>query len=58
MAASLPITHVAVTVSDLARSVPWSRALVDASCGTGLAFRDPDGIAVELFAPPSAPPAG
>lgn len=124
-----PITHVAVTVSDLERSVPWYRdlfdcepaldedtgpfrhvvfpvgtmlfglhafpdrhvgsfderrigldqvsfgvdrradpetwawrlddlgvahgAVVDASYGSGLSFRDPDGIALELFAPPS-----
>ena len=27
--------------------------IVDASYGSGLSFRDPDGIALELFAPPS-----
>ena len=124
-----PITHVAVTVSDLERSVPWYRGLfdaepvldedtgpfrhvvfavgetlfglhqfpdrrpgtfeerrvgldhvafgvaargdlekwaarldelgvghgdiVDAGYGSGLSFRDPDGIALELFAPPA-----
>jgi catechol-2,3-dioxygenase len=129
-----PITHVAVTVSDLERSVPWYCALfaaepvldedtgpfrhvvfavggtlfglhqfpdprpgtfderragldhvafgvgaradlekwvarldelgvghgdiVDAGYGSGLSFRDPDGIALELFAPPAAPSEG
>jgi glyoxylase I family protein len=103
-----PITHVAVTVSDLERSVPWYLGLfdaepvldedtgpfrhvvfavgetlfgvafgvaargdlekwaarldelgvghgdiVDAGYGSGLSFRDPDGIALELFAPPA-----
>jgi catechol-2,3-dioxygenase len=27
--------------------------IVDASYGSGLSFRDPDGIALEFFAPPS-----
>ena len=40
----------------------WSRldelgiehgGIVDASYGSGLSFRDPDGIALEFFAPPS-----
>ena len=28
--------------------------IVDAGYGSGLSFRDPDGIALELFAPPAA----
>ena len=32
--------------------------IVDAHYGSGLSFRDPDGIALEFFAPPSAQPAG
>jgi len=87
------IAHVAVTVTDLGRSVAWYRALfgdehdagldhvgfgcanraeleswqarldelgyahggiVDAHYGSGLSFRDPDGIALEFFAPPSS----
>ncbi len=43
------IGHVAVTVSDLAVSRPWYQRLI----GTGLRFRDPDGVALEFFAPPS-----
>ena len=31
-------------------------AVVDAGYGSGLSFRDPDNIALELFAPPSPPP--
>jgi hypothetical protein len=27
--------------------------VVDAGYGSGLSFRDPDGIALELFAPPA-----
>jgi catechol-2,3-dioxygenase len=27
--------------------------IVDASYGSGLSFRDPDGIALEFFAPPA-----
>ncbi|WP_261553892.1 hypothetical protein [Frankia tisae] len=54
-------THVAVTVTDLAVSVPWYTALfgvdhggiVDAHYGSGLSLRDPDGIALEFFAPPA-----
>jgi catechol-2,3-dioxygenase len=26
--------------------------IIDAPCGSGLSFRDPDGIALEFFAPP------
>src|ERR1700756_4725502 len=29
--------------------------IVDAHSGTGLSFRDPDGIALEFFAPPDSP---
>lgn len=37
------ITHVALTVS----------GIVDGPYGSGLSFRDPDNIALELFTPPS-----
>ena len=37
------LNHVALTVRDMAISGPW---------GSGLSFRDPDGIALEFFAPP------
>ena len=50
-------------VADRAELAAWAGRLdalgvahgdiVDASYGSGLAFRDPDGIALELFAPPS-----
>jgi len=106
-----PLTHVALTVRDLAVSIPWYEALLDAepvldedtdpdmhhterfseyrvgldhvafgcadraeleqwasrldalgiehggvkdaSYGSGVSFRDPDGIALEFFAPPA-----
>jgi catechol-2,3-dioxygenase len=49
-----PIGHVVLTVRDLSASVPWYEALLQApTYGSGLSFRDPDGIALEFFAPPS-----
>ncbi|MUL83783.1 MULTISPECIES: VOC family protein [unclassified Mycolicibacterium] len=55
------LAHVAVTVRDLAVSGPWYRTLFGADPvldedtdagfhGSGLSFRDPDGIALEFFA--------
>jgi hypothetical protein len=38
------LNHVAITVRDMADT--------DAPYGSGLSFRDPDNIALELFAPP------
>ena len=60
MAAFPPIAHVAVTVTDLAASTRWYAALLgsepvldeDAHYGSGVSFRDPDGVALEFFAPP------
>jgi glyoxylase I family protein len=54
--------HVALTVSDLRRSVVRYRRLLDdldiphgsivaATYGSGLSFEDPDGIALGFFAP-------
>jgi glyoxylase I family protein len=50
-------------VADRAELEKWARRLdelgvahgdiKDASYGSGLSFRDPDGVALELFAPPS-----
>jgi catechol 2,3-dioxygenase-like lactoylglutathione lyase family enzyme len=55
--------HVAFGVTDRDELVEWVARLedlgvehggvVDAGYGSGLSFRDPDGIALELFAPPS-----
>ena len=55
--------HVAFGVTDRDELVDWVDRLedlgvdhggiVDAGYGSGLSFRDPDGIALELFAPPS-----
>jgi hypothetical protein len=51
-------------VADRAELMAWERrldelgvdhgAVVDAHYGSGLAFTDPDGIPLELFAPPAA----
>jgi len=56
--------HVAFGVADRAELVAWAHrldelgvargAVVDAHYGSGLAFTDPDGIPLELFAPPGA----
>lgn len=57
------LDHVAFGVSSRADLEKWANRLdelgidhgeiVDASYGSGLSFRDPDNIALELFAPPS-----
>lgn len=56
------LDHVAFGCADRDELVMWEHRLdelgiphggiVDASYGSGLSFRDPDGIALELFAPP------
>jgi glyoxylase I family protein len=58
------LDHVAFGVADRMELEKWSRRLdemgirhggiVDAHYGSGLSFRDPDNIALELFAPPGA----
>lgn len=66
------LDHVAFGCADRHALEDWQRRLValgivhspivDAAYGSGLSFRDPDGIALEFFAPPSdvltAPDAG
>jgi glyoxylase I family protein len=57
------LDHVAFACSDRAELQTWVARLeelgvthggiVDAPYGSGLSFRDPDGIALEFFAPPS-----
>lgn len=57
------LDHVGFGCPDRAALQQWERRLdelgvthggiVDAACGSGLSFRDPDGIALEFFAPPS-----
>lgn len=57
------LDHLAFACADRAELEQWQARLdelgithggvVDASYGSGLSFRDPDGIALELFAPPS-----
>ena len=57
------LDHVAFGVADRAELEKWARrldelgvahgAIKDAGYGSGLSFRDPDGIALALFAPPS-----
>jgi len=57
------LDHVAFGCGDRAELEKWGSRLdelgvvhagiVDAPYGSGLAFRDPDGIALEFFAPPS-----
>jgi catechol-2,3-dioxygenase len=57
------LDHVAFGVGDRAELVAWSDRLdragidhggiVDAHYGSALSFRDPDGNALEIFAPPS-----
>ena len=56
--------HVAFGVADRAALAAWARRLdelgiergeiVDAHYGSGLAVKDPDGIPLELFSPPSS----
>ena len=57
------LDHVAFTCADRAELEAWAvrlealgvdhAGIVDAHYGSGLSFRDPDGIALELFAPPA-----
>ena len=57
------LDHVAFGVADRSELEKWARRLdelgiargeiKDAGYGSGLSFRDPDGIALEFFAPPS-----
>jgi catechol-2,3-dioxygenase len=57
------LDHLAFACSDRAELESWARrldelgikhgAIKDASYGSGLSFRDPDGIALEFFAPPA-----
>jgi glyoxylase I family protein len=57
------LDHVAFGCADRAELEAWAARLdemgvahggiVDAGYGSGLSFRDPDNIALELFAPPS-----
>jgi glyoxylase I family protein len=57
------LDHVAFGCADRSELEKWSRRLdeldiahgeiEDAPYGSGLSFRDPDGIALELFAPPA-----
>lgn len=56
------LDHIAFGCPDRAALADWGRRLdeldiahsdiVDAHYGSGLSFRDPDGIALEFFAPP------
>ena len=52
MTAFPPLTHVALTVRDLSVSRTWYEALLDAEPVLD-EDTDPDGIALEFFAPPS-----
>ena len=57
------LDHIGFGCADRDALVSWERQLdelgishggiVDAHYGSGLSFRDPDGIALEFFAPPS-----
>jgi glyoxylase I family protein len=57
------LDHVAFACADRAELERWTQRLdelgiahggiKDASYGSGVSFRDPDGIALELFAPPA-----
>jgi len=57
------LDHVAFTCADRAELEQWQERLdeldikhggiVDAHYGSGLSFKDPDGIALEFFAPPA-----
>jgi catechol-2,3-dioxygenase len=58
----LGMDHVAFGVADRAELVAWARrldelgvvrgAIVDAHYGSAIGFKDPDGLALELFSPP------
>jgi catechol-2,3-dioxygenase len=57
------LDHVAFTCADRADLEGWQSRLdelgikhggiVDAHYGSGLSFKDPDGVALEFFAPPT-----
>jgi catechol 2,3-dioxygenase-like lactoylglutathione lyase family enzyme len=57
------LDHVAFGCADRAELEKWARrldelgvahgAIKDATYGSGISFRDPDGIALEFFAPPA-----
>lgn len=57
------LDHVAFACADRGELEKWAlrldelgiarREIKDAAYGSGLSFRDPDGIALELFAPPA-----
>ena len=57
------LDHIGFGVADRAELEKWARRLdemgvkhggiKDAAYGSGVSFRDPDGIALEFFAPPS-----
>jgi catechol 2,3-dioxygenase-like lactoylglutathione lyase family enzyme len=57
------LDHVSFACADRAELEGWAQRLddlgvrhggiIDAHYGSGLSFRDPDGIALELFAPPA-----
>lgn len=57
------LDHVAFGCADRGELEKWSRrldelgiahgAIIDAHYGSGLSFRDPDGITLEFFAPPA-----
>jgi len=57
------LDHVSFGCADRAELEKWARrldelgvehgAIKDASYGSGVSFRDPDGIALEFFAPPA-----
>jgi glyoxylase I family protein len=57
------LDHLAFAVTDRSELEKWARRLEelgiehggikDAAYGSGVSFRDPDGIALELFTPPS-----
>ena len=59
----LGLDHVAFGVADRAELERWARRLdelgiahgpiKDATYGSGVSFRDPDGITLEFFAPPA-----
>ena len=60
---STGLDHVAFSCADRAELESWiirlgelgvaNGGIVDAHYGSGLSFRDPDGIALEFFAPPA-----
>jgi len=60
----LGMDHVAFAAADRSELVAWARRLdamgiphggiVDAGYGSGLAIKDPDGLPLEIFAPPSS----